>query len=141
MFAIEHKKHVIRWPIFYSDWSNRPIKYQETIINVHYFGNIILTKQILLITTNLNTDIGIANNTTGTCHSVILTNNYEIRYLRDKINSQPIESIIRLSRMLISISIELFKEEIKKQVWKRKFLIKNKVVVALIHGKRITVKK
>ena len=137
MFAIEHNTHVIRWPVFYSDWSNRPKKYQETIVNDPVFWQYYVDGAELFITANLNTDIGIANGTKGTCHSITLINDMETKYLRNEIKSKPIGSIISLSRIPLSINIEMYKGEIKRiKNWKRKSLMNNKVVIALIHDKK-----
>ena len=96
----------------------------------------------MIISSNINTDLGIANGTMGICYSITMKEHSDTVYLRNQIQSQPIGSIISLTDTPMSINIELFKGQISKtKSWDKETLIKEKVVIPLIHEKKFCKKK
>ena len=90
----------------------------------------------MIVSSNINTDLGISNGTMGICYSITMKEHSDTVYLRNQIQSQPIGSIISLTDTLMSINIELFKGQISKtKSWDRETVIKEKVVIRLIHEK------
>ena len=137
MFAIEHHTHVIKWPVDYTNWINRPKSDTLAIMNDPIFWQYFVVGAEMIISSNINTDLGIANGTMGICHSITMKEHSDTVYLRNQIQSQPIGSIISLTDTPMSINIELFKGQISKtKSWDRETLIKEKVVIPLIHEKK-----
>ena len=82
----------------------------------------------MIVSSNINTDLGITNGTMGICHSITIKEHSGTAYLRNQIQSQPIGSIISLTDTPMSIKIELFKGKIRKtKSWDRETLIKEKL--------------
>ena len=142
MFAIEHHTHVIIWPVNYTNWINRPKSDTLAIMNDPVFWQYFVVGAEMIVSSNINTDLGIANGTMGICHSITMKEHSDTVYLRNQIQSQPIGSIISLTDTPMSINIELFKGQISKtKSWDRETLIKEKVVIPLIHEKKFCKKK
>ena len=94
MFVIEHHTRVIIWPVNYTNWINRPKSDTLAIINDPVFWQYFVVGAKMIVSSNINTDLGIANGTMGICHSITMKEHSDTVYLRNQIQSPPIGSII-----------------------------------------------
>ena len=83
MFAIEHHTHVIRWPVNYTIWSNRPKSDTLVIMNDSVFWQYFVVGVEMIISSNINTYLGIANVTMGICYSITMKEHSDPVYLRN----------------------------------------------------------
>ena len=114
MFVIEHHTRVIIWPVNYTNWINRPKSDTLAIINDPVFWQYFVVGAKMIVSSNINTDLGIANGTMGICHSITMKERSDTVYLRNQVQFQPTGTIIILTNTPMSINIELFKEQISK---------------------------
>ena len=63
MFAMKHNTYVIRWPVNYTNWINRPKNYKLAIMTDPLFWHYYVDGAEMFISSNINIDLGTTNDT------------------------------------------------------------------------------
>ena len=109
-FAKFSQTYVIRWKNDCKDWQNKPFTLQERLevqqSDCAFYQYFVPGADIFL-TTNLNSNLGLANGTPATLHSITLETANDIQDVQRQIDSLPAGSIITLKSPPVAVNIQL----------------------------------
>ena len=110
LFAQKNSSHAFRWRTDVVRWQGKPVLSQEQI---HIqdkdpcFWQKFVPGADAFLTTNLNTNLGLANGTPIKLHSLTFTTREQLMAVRSQIRSLPPGSVVTLDEPPLSVNIEI----------------------------------